>query len=205
VPADPIIPIPAALAHLTQTDPYELRDAEAPHLRREIGRNPLEADLTALVGSCPRVAPPSRRSGRNTTCTSTAPAANVPPPEVGLIDDFDVFEMPADSGLIIVNYSVAHGTSSAGAMACWRPWPPPTPPPRRRRTPHPGAGQRQARTAVVPPPGQPRMNRHSRERRDPAGGPDSNSGPPPEGLPAWPPVCGDLLLSGHVGSASVRL
>ncbi len=31
-PADPSSPIPAALAHLTQTDPGELQDADAPHL-----------------------------------------------------------------------------------------------------------------------------------------------------------------------------
>jgi predicted transposase YbfD/YdcC len=32
VPADPSSPIPAALAHLTQTDPLKLQDAKAPHL-----------------------------------------------------------------------------------------------------------------------------------------------------------------------------
>jgi hypothetical protein len=32
VPADPSSPIPAALAHLTQTDPREFQDAQAPHL-----------------------------------------------------------------------------------------------------------------------------------------------------------------------------
>ena len=32
MPADPSSPIPAALTHLTQTDPRELQDAEAPHL-----------------------------------------------------------------------------------------------------------------------------------------------------------------------------
>jgi predicted transposase YbfD/YdcC len=32
VPADPASPIPAALTHLTHTDPRELKDAEAPHL-----------------------------------------------------------------------------------------------------------------------------------------------------------------------------
>jgi hypothetical protein len=32
VPADPSSPIPAALAHLTQTDPRELQDSDAPHL-----------------------------------------------------------------------------------------------------------------------------------------------------------------------------
>jgi predicted transposase YbfD/YdcC len=32
VPADPSSPIPAALTHLTHTDPRELQDAEAPHL-----------------------------------------------------------------------------------------------------------------------------------------------------------------------------
>jgi predicted transposase YbfD/YdcC len=32
VPADPSSPIPAALTHLTHTDPRELKDAEAPHL-----------------------------------------------------------------------------------------------------------------------------------------------------------------------------
>ena len=32
MPADPSSPIPAALAHLTQTDPRELQEAEAPHL-----------------------------------------------------------------------------------------------------------------------------------------------------------------------------
>ena len=32
MPAEPSSPIPAALAHLTQTDPRELQEAEAPHL-----------------------------------------------------------------------------------------------------------------------------------------------------------------------------
>jgi hypothetical protein len=32
VPADPSSPIPATLAHLTQTNPRELQEAEAPHL-----------------------------------------------------------------------------------------------------------------------------------------------------------------------------
>jgi hypothetical protein len=32
MPAEPASPIPAALVHLTHTDPRELHDADAPHL-----------------------------------------------------------------------------------------------------------------------------------------------------------------------------
>jgi transcriptional regulator with XRE-family HTH domain len=95
------------------------RRTTAAMLRREIGRNPLDADLTALIGEL---------SARSATFVKDWSNHNVHVhrtgsktfrhPEVGLIDvDFDVFEMPADSGLIIVTYSVAPGTSSADAMA----------------------------------------------------------------------------------------
>jgi hypothetical protein len=40
VPADPSSPIPAALTHLTQTDPLQLQNAEAPHLLAHLATVP---------------------------------------------------------------------------------------------------------------------------------------------------------------------
>ena len=68
MPADLSSPIPAALAHLIQTDPRELQDAEAPHLLAYLAavpdprasrgrRHRLVAILTmAAVSSGPQVA-----------------------------------------------------------------------------------------------------------------------------------------------------
>ena len=88
-------------------------------LRLDAGRDPLNEDLTALIGSCPPAARTSGRDGPSTTSTSTAPAEGLPPPRGGSDVSFDVFEMPGEPGLSIVTYSAEPGTSAQTGSHSW--------------------------------------------------------------------------------------
>lgn len=95
------------------------RRMTAAMLRREVGRNPLDTALTALIGEL------SARSvifakdwARQNVHVHQTGSKTYRHPDVGLIDlDFDVFEMPGENGLMIVTYSTQPGTPSAEAMA----------------------------------------------------------------------------------------
>lgn len=94
------------------------RRISAAMLRREAGRNPLDSDLTALVGELTaRSAIFAKDWARQNVHIHRTGTKQFRHPDVGLIDvDFDVFEMPGESGLMIVTYSTEPGTPSADAM-----------------------------------------------------------------------------------------
>ena len=93
-------------------------------LRREAGRDPLNEDLTALIGELSTRSLRFRqdwaerdvhehRTGRKTFCH----------PEVGEIDmTFDIFEMPGERGLSISTFSADGGTVSADRLAVLAAW-----------------------------------------------------------------------------------
>lgn len=98
--------------------PLARRTASA-MLRLEAGRNPLDEDLTQLIGEL------STRSARfrqdwaahhvHAHQTGTKSFRH---PEVGVVEvDFDVFEMPGAPGLSIITYGVEPGTASAEAWS----------------------------------------------------------------------------------------
>lgn len=95
------------------------RRTTASMMRMEVGRNPLDADLTALIGELSaRSATFAKDWARQNVHVHRTGSKTFRHPDVGPIDvDFDVFEMPGESGLMIVTYSVEPGTPSADAMA----------------------------------------------------------------------------------------
>ncbi|MBR8740137.1 helix-turn-helix transcriptional regulator [Nocardiopsis sp. MG754419] len=95
------------------------RRTTAAMMRLEAGRNPLDEELTALIGEL---------SARSTVFAQDWARQNVHShrtgrkefrhPDVGLVEvDFDVFEPTGDDRLWIVTYTVEPGTPSADAFA----------------------------------------------------------------------------------------
>jgi transcriptional regulator with XRE-family HTH domain len=93
-------------------------------IRFEAGRDPLNRDLTALIGELSTRSPQFRenwaeqdvhehRTGRKTYRH----------PELGAIDvSYDVFEMPGEPGLSICTYTAEEGTPSADKLALLASW-----------------------------------------------------------------------------------
>lgn len=102
----------------------QARRTVAAIMRLEAGRDPLNTELTALIGELSMRSPLFRqdwagqevhehRTGVKTFCH----------PEVGVIEvAFDVFEMPGENGLQIVTYSPAPGSASAEKFALLASW-----------------------------------------------------------------------------------
>lgn len=111
-------------AHDFYTDWPAARRTSAGMLRLEAGRNPLDAELTALVGELSTRSPHFRQdwAGQHVHEHRTG-AKTFDHPEVGLIDvAFDVFEMPGEPGLQIVTYSPPPGTGTAEKFALLESW-----------------------------------------------------------------------------------
>ncbi|SDE25118.1 helix-turn-helix domain-containing protein [Glycomyces harbinensis] len=100
------------------------RRTTAAIIRLEAGRDPLNEDLTALIGELSTRSPQFRTdwAGHDVHQHRTG-TKSFRHPEVGVVEvAFDVFAMPDESGLQIVTYSVPPGTESADKFALLEAW-----------------------------------------------------------------------------------
>jgi transcriptional regulator with XRE-family HTH domain len=116
------------------------RRMTAAMLRFEAGRDPLNSDLTALIGELSTRSPQFRKDWADQNVHEHRTGQKVyRHPEVGQIEiTFDVFELPGETGRSICTYSVEEGSESADKIACSQPGQQPehsTPSRHHRRTP----------------------------------------------------------------------
>lgn len=100
------------------------RRTTAAMMRLEAGRDPLNTQLTALVGELSTRSPQFRAdwAGHDVHEHRTG-VKSFRHPEVGVIEvAYDVFEMPGEAGLQIVTYSPPPGTDSADRFALLASW-----------------------------------------------------------------------------------
>jgi transcriptional regulator with XRE-family HTH domain len=100
------------------------RRMTAAMLRLEAGRDPLNSDLTALIGELSTRSPQFRKdwAGQNVHEHRTGQKV-YRHPAVGDIEiTFDVFELPGETGLSICTYSVDEGSESADKFALLASW-----------------------------------------------------------------------------------
>jgi hypothetical protein len=100
------------------------RRTTAAMIRLEAGRDPLNAELTALIGELSTRSPRFREdwAGHDVHEHRTGVKA-FRHPEVGVVEvAFDVFDMPGEAGLHIVTYSVPPGADSAEKFALLASW-----------------------------------------------------------------------------------
>lgn len=93
-------------------------------MRLEAGRDPLNGELTALIGELSMRSPRFRKdwAGHDVHEHRTG-VKSFDHPEVGLVEvAFDVFDMPGEAGLHIVTYSVPPGSDSADRFALLASW-----------------------------------------------------------------------------------
>ena len=100
------------------------RRTSAAMLRLEAGRDPLNAELTALVGELSTRSPDFRQEWarhdvhQHITCTKSFRH-----PLVGQIAvTFDAFAMPGETGLMLITYSAPPGTDTADKLALLASW-----------------------------------------------------------------------------------
>ncbi|MGW6504102.1 helix-turn-helix domain-containing protein [Nonomuraea angiospora] len=100
------------------------RSMTAAMLRLEAGRDPLNKDLTALIGELSTRSPQFRTDWAEQDVHEHRTGQKVyRHPEVGEIDvTFDVFEMPGEPGLSICTFSVEEGSPSADRFALLASW-----------------------------------------------------------------------------------
>ncbi|ARQ72676.1 transcriptional regulator [Streptomyces marincola] len=100
------------------------RRTTAAVMRLEAGRDPLNGELTALIGELSTRSPLFRTDwADHDVHAHRTGVKSFRHPEVGPLDvSFDVFEMPGEAGLQIVTYSPAPGTRSADAFALLASW-----------------------------------------------------------------------------------
>lgn len=100
------------------------RSMTAAMLRREAGRDPLNGDLTALIGELSTRSPQFRRDWADQDVHEHRTGRKVyRHPEVGDIDiTFDVFELPGVPGLSICTYTAEEGTESADRLLVLASW-----------------------------------------------------------------------------------
>jgi transcriptional regulator with XRE-family HTH domain len=93
-------------------------------LRLEAGRDPLNSQLTALIGELSTLSPQFRRDWAERDVHEHRTGRKVyRHPDVGAIDvTFDVFELPGEPGLSIATFSVDEGTDSADKFALLASW-----------------------------------------------------------------------------------
>jgi MmyB-like transcription regulator ligand binding domain/Helix-turn-helix domain len=102
----------------------QARSMTAAMLRLESGRDPLNSDLTALIGELSTLSPQFRQDWADRDVHEHRTGRKVyRHPEVGAIDvTFDVFEMPGEPGLSLVTYSVDQGSEFADKLALLTAW-----------------------------------------------------------------------------------
>jgi hypothetical protein len=100
------------------------RSMTAAMLRLEAGRDPLNGDLTALIGELSTLSPHFRQDWADRDVHEHRTGRKVyRHPEVGEVDvTFDVFELPGEPGLSISTFSVEEGSQSADAFALLAAW-----------------------------------------------------------------------------------
>jgi transcriptional regulator with XRE-family HTH domain len=100
------------------------RRMTAAMLRLAAGRDPLNRELTALVGELSTLSPHFRRDwDRHNVHEHRTGRKVLRHPAVGDLDvTFDVFEMPGEAGLSVVTYTVEVGSESADKLALLASW-----------------------------------------------------------------------------------
>jgi transcriptional regulator with XRE-family HTH domain len=93
-------------------------------MRLEAGRDPLNEELTALIGELSTLSPQFRADwAGHDVHEHRHGLKSFRHPEVGVVEvAFDVFEMPGEAGLQIVTYSVPPGSDSADKFALLAAW-----------------------------------------------------------------------------------
>jgi transcriptional regulator with XRE-family HTH domain len=93
-------------------------------LRFEAGRDPLNSDLTALIGELSTRSPQFRKNwSEQDVHEHRTGQKTYRHPEVGELEiSYDVFEMPGEPGLSIGTYSAEEGTPSADKLALLASW-----------------------------------------------------------------------------------
>jgi transcriptional regulator with XRE-family HTH domain len=100
------------------------RRVVAAMMRLEAGRDPLNKELTALIGELSTLSPHFRTDwAGHDVHEHRHGVKSLRHPEVGVIEvAFDVFEMPGEAGLQIVTYSVPPGSDSTDKFAFLAAW-----------------------------------------------------------------------------------
>ena len=100
------------------------RSMTAAMLRLEAGRDPLNSDLTTLIGELSTLSPQFRQDWADRDVHEHRTGRKVyRHPEVGEMDiTFDVFELPGEPGLSISTFSVEEGSESADKLALLATW-----------------------------------------------------------------------------------
>lgn len=100
------------------------RQMTAAMLRMEAGRDPLNAELTALIGELSTRSPEFRSNWAERDVHEHRTGRKLfNHPVVGVVDvTYDVFEMPGEKGLWIGIYSVEEGSESAEKFALLASW-----------------------------------------------------------------------------------
>ena len=111
-------------AHDFYVDWALARSMTAAMLRLEAGRDPLDSDLTALIGELSTLSPQFRQDWADRDVHEHRTGRKVyRHPEVGEMDiTFDVFELPGEPGLSISTFSVEEGSESADKIALLATW-----------------------------------------------------------------------------------
>lgn len=93
-------------------------------IRLEAGRDPLNEDLTALIGELSTRSPQFRADWAGHDVHEHQHGVKAfRHPEVGVVEaSFDVFEMPGEAGLQIVTYSAPPGSDTADKFALLASW-----------------------------------------------------------------------------------
>ncbi|OHV29685.1 transcriptional regulator [Parafrankia colletiae] len=101
-----------------------VRRTQAAIMRLEAGRNPLNTELTALIGELSTRSPQFRQDwARQDVHEHRTGVKSFRHPVVGLTEVvFDVFEMAGEAGLLIVTYSPPPGTATAEKFALLASW-----------------------------------------------------------------------------------
>jgi len=100
------------------------RRMTAAMLRLEAGRDPLNSDLTTLIGELSTLSPHFRKDwARHNVYEHRTGQKVFNHPVVGQIEvTFDAFDMPGETGLSIVAYSVEEHSESADKLALLASW-----------------------------------------------------------------------------------
>ena len=93
-------------------------------LRFEAGRDPLNSELTALIGELSTRSPQFRKHWADQDVHEHRTGRKLyRHPEVGELEiSYDVFELAGESGLMIITYSAEDGSPSADKLALLASW-----------------------------------------------------------------------------------